>query len=147
MCGKSDILRYEILYDYGGIYLDADIVALKRLDNLLSIDEGMFVVKHDNHSGLLANGIIGTVPKNPFLKCLIDNIPERPTEAAWIETGPLYLTDMVRDHKPPVKILEHDSFIPFFKDEPVRLDSKRCKDSYGIHYWGTTNGNYNLGRL
>ena len=27
--GKSDILRYEILYQHGGIYVDADSVLLK----------------------------------------------------------------------------------------------------------------------
>ena len=26
---KADILRYEILYQYGGVYIDADIVLLK----------------------------------------------------------------------------------------------------------------------
>ena len=145
-CGKSDILRYELLYDYGGIYLDADIAALKRLDDLLEIDEELFVVKHDAHSDLIANAIIGVAPNSPFIKKLIDGIPEKPTEAAWIETGPLHLTNMIQEHKPSVKILGHESFIPFWQDEFVDLDSPKCKDSYGVHYWGTTNANYNKGR-
>lgn len=31
-CGKADIMRYEILYKYGGIYLDADSLCLESLD-------------------------------------------------------------------------------------------------------------------
>lgn len=32
--GKADILRYEILYNYGGVYIDADIDCIKPLDEL-----------------------------------------------------------------------------------------------------------------
>ena len=34
-CGKGDILRYELLYDYGGIYLDSDTVCVNPLDDFL----------------------------------------------------------------------------------------------------------------
>ena len=33
---KSDILRLEILYKYGGIYVDIDSVALRSFGNLTS---------------------------------------------------------------------------------------------------------------
>ena len=31
-CGKADILRWELLYRYGGIYQDADSVCLEPFD-------------------------------------------------------------------------------------------------------------------
>ena len=32
---KADILRYELLYRFGGLYIDADIICLKPLNDLL----------------------------------------------------------------------------------------------------------------
>ena len=34
--GKSDIFRYEILSQYGGIYLDADVLCRRPLDDFLN---------------------------------------------------------------------------------------------------------------
>lgn len=151
-CGKADILRYEILYDYGGFYIDADTLCLRKLDSLLSINEDMLFVKHGkNNKDLLANGIMATVPKNKFFKRLIDDIPAKPSPAAWIETGPVYLTNKVKAEKPNAKILEHDSFIPYhFKDgeiTPQMINKAKANGSYGVHYWGSTNNTYQKGEF
>ena len=34
-CGKADIIRYEILNRYGGVYIDADSYCVHSLDNFL----------------------------------------------------------------------------------------------------------------
>ncbi len=31
----SDVLRYQILHDYGGVYIDCDFVCVRQLDSLL----------------------------------------------------------------------------------------------------------------
>ena len=47
---KADILRYELLYRFGGLYIDADIICLKPLNDLLldkikcSIPKGSIVI-------------------------------------------------------------------------------------------------------
>ena len=33
--GKADILRWEILYKYGGVFLDADSICIEPVDNEL----------------------------------------------------------------------------------------------------------------
>ena len=35
---KSDILRFEVLYKFGGIYLDYDFLQVKKFDELLDLD-------------------------------------------------------------------------------------------------------------
>ena len=35
---KSDILRFEILYKFGGIYMDYDFLQIKKFDDLLNND-------------------------------------------------------------------------------------------------------------
>lgn len=32
-CGKADILRYQILHKFGGVFIDADSQCLRRLDD------------------------------------------------------------------------------------------------------------------
>ena len=35
MCGKADIIRWELLYKYGGIFLDADSICIEPIDDEL----------------------------------------------------------------------------------------------------------------
>ena len=66
----SDVLRTDILYEYGGIYLDIDVEIIKPINDI--------VEKHDcfmgfETSNLLAPGlIIGTEPKNQDLKNILE---------------------------------------------------------------------------
>ena len=69
--GKSDILRYLILYHYGGIYIDADSVWLnnKNFDDLINKCCGFFAAKEN--SGTIVNGVIGSYKNNKiFIKIL-----------------------------------------------------------------------------
>ncbi|MBA3751394.1 hypothetical protein H0X06_01150 [Candidatus Dependentiae bacterium] len=64
---KADIVRYEILYTYGGIYLDVDFICLKPLDILLQYDLWASIQPIDCR-GDIANGIIGSIPGHPILQ-------------------------------------------------------------------------------
>lgn len=66
----SNYLRLEILYKYGGIYLDDDIVCLKPVDSLLN-DNCFFGVDHvDDNLTVINNAVIGAEPKNWFIDLL-----------------------------------------------------------------------------
>ncbi|MBA3752181.1 hypothetical protein H0X06_05335 [Candidatus Dependentiae bacterium] len=71
---KADILRYEILYRYGGIYLDVDFVCLKPLDVLSHYDLWTSLQPLDCR-GDINNAVIGSVPGHPILKDCILTIP------------------------------------------------------------------------
>lgn len=69
--GKSDILRYLILYYYGGIYIDADCVWIndKNFDKLIDNSCGFFAAKE--HADNLVGSVIGTFKNNEvFIKIL-----------------------------------------------------------------------------
>lgn len=87
--GKSDILRYLILYTYGGIYIDANSVWIneKSFDELLEQvnDSGVFAGKSpDNldsstrkekkYKNTICGGIMGSSKNNPLMRLLIDGI-------------------------------------------------------------------------
>ena len=37
--GKADILRWEILYKYGGVFVDADSICIEPFDKLIKINK------------------------------------------------------------------------------------------------------------
>ena len=56
---RSDLLRYEILFRHGGVYVDADCICLQPLDDLLV---GDFFAGYDNQKAYpnrAATGVIG----------------------------------------------------------------------------------------
>lgn len=57
----SDVLRTDILYNEGGIYLDVDVELLKPIDNILSQGKNIGGFEKSN---LLAPGLIWAVEKN-----------------------------------------------------------------------------------
>jgi mannosyltransferase OCH1-like enzyme len=59
---RADILRYEILQRYGGLYVDFDMKALKNFDDLHQYY--VFYVGIENDA--VTNGIIGSAPNNPI---------------------------------------------------------------------------------
>lgn len=65
-----DYARLDILYKYGGIYLDTDVELKRNIDGLLYQDAFCGVEKWQLVN---AGGSIGSVPGNQIIKKLIDN--------------------------------------------------------------------------
>lgn len=65
----SDVARLDILYQYGGIYLDTDVALLKNLDDLLYQPGFIGVEKWGN---INTGGGCGFVKKHPMLKVMLD---------------------------------------------------------------------------
>ena len=58
--GKADILRYELLYKFGGIFIDADSLAIdpkKSLNNLIE-NKSFFACREPRNKQFIANGVI-----------------------------------------------------------------------------------------
>lgn len=94
---KSDIARLEILYKYGGIYIDADILMLQNMDNLCRNDIELFLVQEKQ--GLLSNSIIGSSKENKIVSGIIKHIQNTFVydKAVWKTTGPGCLTQYLVD--------------------------------------------------
>ena len=68
---KVDLWRYCLLYDRGGLYMDADCVLLGPIDDLVE-DSDCFFVSNDRGDNNIFNGFLGTLPGNPTYKQIID---------------------------------------------------------------------------
>ena len=108
---KSDILRLELLYKFGGINVDTDFLCIKPFDD--------FHYKYDFYLGTrddksILTGLIGSKPKNPMILKIIQSIDVegiRQKKNIFKITGPALATNVL---------------INFLDNSNNLLDQKTC---------------------
>lgn len=133
---KSDILRFEILKKFGGIYMDYDFLQIKKFDELLEYD--FFVGSGDDET--VWNSIVGSIPDhvivNDFLNGLKDAQPvglgKHNITNVMETTGPNYLTRVFLKYKKlnGVKIFKKNYFFPF--DSLIREEVNKLKNETDV---------------
>jgi mannosyltransferase OCH1-like enzyme len=101
---RCDAFRYLVLYKYGGVYLDMDIICKKNLNNLLHFD--LVLAKSSNIETTFTNSFFMVVPNHPFFKYCIDNLADYKDNFQYFgkhlhvmnSTGPLFLTNLVNHY-------------------------------------------------
>lgn len=99
---KADILRYEILYQFGGVYVDVDFESLKPLDWLhhsCDFYAGIHAIPLLFKKKLrINNGIIAARPNHPILKRAIARIKNFRTQPKVSKrTGPEFFSSMIQE--------------------------------------------------
>ncbi|MBA3752486.1 hypothetical protein H0X06_06930 [Candidatus Dependentiae bacterium] len=151
---KADILRYELLYRYGGIYLDVDFVCLKPLDELLQYD--LFVsIQPLDCEGEIANGIIGSIASHPILQdCMVtikDDWHAFNPSSVVDKVGPRHFQKsfmrFVKNGASHIIAFPASFFYPIgLKDRLIGLENNNGKnnhqissllkpETFAIHYW------------
>ncbi|MGJ5642465.1 glycosyltransferase [Formosa sp. S-31] len=131
----SDYVRLKKLYEYGGVYLDTDMLVVKGFEDLLCYD-----VFFGKESETLINGaIIGAKKESEFIKMLIDYY--RTISIDEVEAIPIIITKLLKQYDgiETIKIYPVDYFYPFpysdsykYKVNPI---SYKTKNTYTIHLW------------
>lgn len=162
--GRADILRWKILYRYGGIYSDADSVCIESVSDLIAAAEqrsknliilrenekvrgpGCFPQYEDipRHSPLYSNGFIAAVPNHPLIAAALESIPRAfPDLPPWRSTGPGLLTRLVVSQSQEafnrIMILPSYTFLPV---HATGLTYHGHGKVYAHQLWGTTHGSY-----
>lgn len=95
--GVADMMRWEILYNEGGIVLDADSVCVRPLPEWMLETEAFACWENEiERPRLIAAGYVGSVPENPFFGQIILDIQAKATvtdNQAWVTVGPMVLTE------------------------------------------------------
>ena len=142
--GVADMMRWEILYNEGGVVLDADSICVRALDEDL-LDCRAFACWESEiaRPGLIAAGYFGAEAQNPFIGQIILDIQNEASvvnDMAWKTVGPQRLTDSFRKYEyHDLKIYPSHYFIPqhfsglkYNGDGPV----------YAHQLWGSTRAAY-----
>lgn len=131
---RSDLARYEILLRQGGVYVDVDFECLKSIEPLIE-DIDCFCA-WEIQGRVANNAILGATPGHPFLKSLVDDLPERvrthPKRWPAQMTGPHYLTSRLT---PTVKVFDQAMFYAVGCTELDRLTEPYGENEWARHYW------------
>jgi len=64
---RADILRYELLYKYGGLYIDTDYICLKPFDDLHYMYK-TYLTMEPYYPDVMAISIMASAPNNPLFQ-------------------------------------------------------------------------------
>lgn len=147
---RWDVIRYLILYQMGGLYVDFDTECLGNIESLLTTDCCFGTDTKDNiiYSSLvedayLNNTYIASAPGHPFLKSVIDHvfssnqmyIPEENKLLHVLRTsGALMLSDVYKqyDAKEQIGILPAADVAPFSLEEARAIIAGEEKEEWNI---------------
>lgn len=152
-CTRSDILSYSILEKEGGIYLDADILTLRSIDDLLQYDCFAGYVQ----SGQINCAVVGSVAHSKAISRIIEGCETR-NQLGKVQRssfGPRLLSRLFINRKfPEMTLLPYHYFYPFREpiaahkywkaDNDVRKEMifnirdqfTDMVDPYLVHLWG-----------
>jgi hypothetical protein len=68
---RSDIIRLEVIMEYGGIYLDIDVLPLRSFDPLLSLND-VILAHQDDNKELICTAVILAKKHATFIKRIYD---------------------------------------------------------------------------
>lgn len=71
---RADIVRLEIIFRHGGIYVDADAECLKPFDSLL--EHGCWLAESPNAPGHATQAVFGAEPEHPFINYAVHQLGE-----------------------------------------------------------------------
>ena len=133
---RADLVSYELIARFGGIYANTDMECLRPLDGILDGVEAFAGFEQENFLGC---ALMGCVPDNAFFNLVIEELPERwaamPGRNMEAVTGP-HLLSAVRG-KFPDAITQFPAhyFYPYLYTEMER-ETEEYPDSYCAHHWG-----------
>lgn len=141
----TNIYRYEIMLEHGGVYIDTDFECLKNIEKLLQGRTFVACAQLDDVMlyAAIANGFFACVPGHPITRKLVSDIPHAFDAGARSNCGPPFFTDVVRNawERGPLvladrAILPRKLFYPYLWTEPERAAGP-FPDAYAVHHWGS----------
>ena len=160
---RADLIRLEVVYRFGGIYLDSDIQMVRPMDELLNLD--VFFTGDDSIA--IGNAVFGATPKHPLilkaLKYAISNVdmlvagalwgPSEKAHGQYLPWGPLMNTDSLLEED--ITVLPKEMFQPLTLGHVLNEEQKKMlpmwrptvnsghlpapslDSAYGVHlnYW------------
>lgn len=144
---RADVVRYFILYHYGGLYVDLDFECLRPFDNLMSRDHTCFFGEEPSvHSErlyaaecealygkawVIGNELMASVPGHPFWVHLFEKLGESQSRTVIDSTGPRMLTHAYMSFdeadKSSIKVYDEVVFFPLVEFFHAKIRKR--------HFW------------
>jgi len=128
----SNLVRYEVLHRFGGVYVDTDVECQRPLPPLL---KGIDAFAALELPGRVCTAILGAVPGHPVFG-RATRLTRRTLGTGLhsaIANGP-YLLSLLLEQEPGFAIFAKKLFYPYLWDEPERRH-EAFPEAYAIHHW------------
>ncbi len=146
---KADILRYDILFHFGGVYVDCDFECVKPLDPFIYAHEFFVGIAGFDYVG---NAIIGASKGLLIFKklaTLINSWDDNQLKDPWVHTGPLTFTRQVYSYikeRPSKRAVYPTKFFHPFPNiyrhhywsghvERSFIESFFIPETFAVHHW------------
>lgn len=136
--GRSDIARYEILAEFGGVYLDTDVEPLRSFEPLVSDPLGVLPFAGWEDANLICPTVMGSPARHPAIVDLVKRL------SAWAaprmkkppnqQTGPYFLTKRWK-YRDDVTLYAPVRFYPVHWSARRFLGGPYPDASFCVHHW------------
>ena len=153
---KADILRMEVLYQYGGVYLDTDFEAFGRLDPWVESVPGAICnevpITDLRTQRSISNGFFAIAKRHNLARRALVHLQSRSRlNTAWInqETGPFFFRNVLGEDVRALRVIPSHILFPVTFKERKNLQNWNCyehgpctsaileigRDVVGAHLW------------
>ena len=137
---RADVIRLETILQYGGIYLDTDILSIRSFDPLLNLND--VVLAHENDDkNLVGNAVILAKRNSVFLRRWYDAYQSFDGKC-WICHSVVLAGKLVLLYPNDVTVLPTEMFYRPSWDEAKELFKSNEYDftrNYAVHLWNHVN--------
>jgi len=128
---ESNLVRFEALWRYGGVYVDSDVSLVRPLEPLL--DNGFFIGWES--SDWIGAAVIGAVREHPAVGVLLDAMMRHVRDGGERSTCPRVITPLLRG-RDDVSVLPVKAFYPVpYKSQDARQDWSDDAEVFAVHHW------------
>jgi hypothetical protein len=141
---KSDIARYEILYKFGGIYVDSDFESLKKINEKF-LTRSFVAGQLFGYKPEINNALIIASKGSKLLELIIKGLGKYPGRLSPTQIlsycGAYYITNVIRKNRRilnDILILPSQYFYPwpsFMLNENRHRYDFVSKKTYALHHW------------
>ena len=133
----SDLIRYEVLSRFGGVYVDTDVECLQSIEPLIEDATAFAAYARPN---VIGSAIVGAVPGHPAMVATLEAVCAGAGAGPQVEaTGPVALT-RVLEQAEDVKLFGRETFYPLdYWQIPFSVaEQGEPGEGYAIHHWHAT---------
>ena len=93
---QADLLRIYLMYEYGGLYLDADFECREGFNNFDLENYDTFFSNHYGNVDTFTCGTFGASKNNPIFKYFVDTMINQYPQRYWY--GPSFYADVLKEY-------------------------------------------------
>lgn len=140
---KADVVRYDLVAQFGGVWMDLDIVWMKCLDDLLDGCEA-FGGREAHHPHWVNNAIFGARRGHPWAWALVSDLHESYESKKHRHRNPLpsqvgvpYFNEVLKRFKSRVTVFPSGIFHPHQYEMLANADLTKHPTCWGLHFYSS----------